>query len=210
MKLGRRLKRVLVLANRVASAAKKPNIEPDHLVFATVMEMTEAIPQVLDEMGLDPTAINRRLQERMTLAPSFLDKPRLSQEAEHLMTAATELSQEYELSEAPVEALLITLMRSNVGGNTLLSEVGFSPATASALFERAISPPPLSAPIKDQAASESALDFVIVWNPELLAPQDYGDLIGALGDLVRANGGLGLQRTTGDTVTVNAGAHALT
>ncbi len=36
--------------------------------------------------------------------------------------------------------------------------------------------------------------FVIVWDTELVSEDDYARLVTALGDLVRASGGLGVER----------------
>ena len=36
--------------------------------------------------------------------------------------------------------------------------------------------------------------FVIVWDPEIISEDDYADLVTALGDIVRASGGEGVQR----------------
>ena len=36
--------------------------------------------------------------------------------------------------------------------------------------------------------------FTIVWDPELLSKDDYADLVAALGNVVRAAGGVGVQR----------------
>lgn len=47
---------------------------------------------------------------------------------------------------------------------------------------KTISPPTISPPA-----------FSIVWDPELLSPEDYADLVEAIGDVVRAEGGLGIK-----------------
>lgn len=36
--------------------------------------------------------------------------------------------------------------------------------------------------------------IVIVWDPEVISEQDYADLVTAIGDLVRASGGMGIER----------------
>lgn len=41
--------------------------------------------------------------------------------------------------------------------------------------------------------------FVIVWDPAVVSPEDYARLIIAFGDLVRASGGLGLERLASRT-----------
>ena len=40
----------------------------------------------------------------------------------------------------------------------------------------------------------SQTTFVIVWDTELITPDEYAELIVALGDLVRAHGGQGIER----------------
>jgi cell division protein FtsZ len=37
-------------------------------------------------------------------------------------------------------------------------------------------------------------DIIVAWNPQSVAPQEYAALISALGDLVRSEGGLGVER----------------
>lgn len=37
-------------------------------------------------------------------------------------------------------------------------------------------------------------DFTVVWDPEVVSPKDYADLVAAMGDLVRAEGGAGVER----------------
>lgn len=44
--------------------------------------------------------------------------------------------------------------------------------------------------------------FVIVWDPKLMTPAQYAKLVQALGDTVRAGGGLGVQRIREQTVEV--------
>jgi hypothetical protein len=36
--------------------------------------------------------------------------------------------------------------------------------------------------------------LVIAWDPDVLSPEEYAELVEALGDLARAEGGLGVQR----------------
>ena len=48
--------------------------------------------------------------------------------------------------------------------------------------------------------------FVIAWDPELLDESDYADLVAALGDIVRASGGEGVQRIKSRGFGVPCGA----
>jgi hypothetical protein len=52
--------------------------------------------------------------------------------------------------------------------------------------------------------------IVIAWDPEALDQHDYADLVSALGDLARAEGGVGIQRLRDATleVTIEAGVLA--
>ena len=45
-----------------------------------------------------------------------------------------------------------------------------------------------------EAAGTFTPSFVIVWDPEIISEDDYADLVTALGDIVRASGGEGVQR----------------
>lgn len=47
---------------------------------------------------------------------------------------------------------------------------------------------------KDSPTRPPSPDFVIVWDTALIGPEDYARLVAALGDLVRASGGLGIER----------------
>jgi hypothetical protein len=38
------------------------------------------------------------------------------------------------------------------------------------------------------------LAFIVAWDPSLISPEQYARLVGAIGDLVRASGGLGVRR----------------
>ena len=42
-----------------------------------------------------------------------------------------------------------------------------------------------------------AAEVWILWDPELVAREDYAALVTACGDLVRASGGLGVERRNG-------------
>jgi hypothetical protein len=46
--------------------------------------------------------------------------------------------------------------------------------------------------------------FIIIWDPEIITEQEYTDLVTALGDIVRASGGIGVERISSRTVTVDA------
>jgi hypothetical protein len=47
-------------------------------------------------------------------------------------------------------------------------------------------------PIPDTTPDRPA--FVIIWDPGVVSPEDYARLVTAIGDLVRAAGGLGIER----------------
>jgi hypothetical protein len=47
---------------------------------------------------------------------------------------------------------------------------------------------------RSESADENTPSLVIVWDPEILGPDDYAKLVTALGDLVRAEGGVGIER----------------
>ena len=46
--------------------------------------------------------------------------------------------------------------------------------------------------------AEVAGECLIVWDPEIVSPEDYAELVTALGDLVRASGGVGVERINGE------------
>lgn len=48
-------------------------------------------------------------------------------------------------------------------------------------------------------------DLLIVWDTSLITPEQYAELVAALGDLVRAEGGLGLERVTSRVAAVDVG-----
>jgi len=47
-------------------------------------------------------------------------------------------------------------------------------------------------------------DVLVIWDPDILTAEEYSELIGALGDLVRACGGLGLTRAQPEGYSVPA------
>lgn len=47
--------------------------------------------------------------------------------------------------------------------------------------------------------------FVIVWDPDAVSAEDYAALVAALGDVVRASGGVGLERLSSRTALVSCG-----
>lgn len=70
-------------------------------------------------------------------------------------------------------------------------------------------PPSASARRPLVTPQESSVDpstsppaFVIVWDPEMVSETDYAALVSLLGDLVRAEGGLGIERIHSETIGV--------
>lgn len=69
----------------------------------------------------------------------------------------------------------------------------------------------------EEMASSSSLDtlsppvFLLAWNPDIVSDEDYAAVVTALGDLVRAEGGLGIQRvrSQGMPIHSNIGAGVL-
>lgn len=64
------------------------------------------------------------------------------------------------------------------------------------------------AEVDSPAASVSSSPAIVVaWNPEVVSEEDYADLVNAIGDLVRLNGGAGveLRRTDGLGIACEAG-----
>ena len=51
---------------------------------------------------------------------------------------------------------------------------------------------------------EPGLVIMLVWDPGVLIPEDYARLVEVIGDLVRANGGVGICRLAQKTITVEA------
>jgi hypothetical protein len=51
--------------------------------------------------------------------------------------------------------------------------------------------------------------FVVAWDPDILTPEEYRELIGSIADLVRAQGGLGLDRIRSQGFRVAVGAGVL-
>jgi ATP-dependent Clp protease ATP-binding subunit ClpA len=51
-----------------------------------------------------------------------------------------------------------------------------------------------------EPSTSSGPDVIIIWDPEIVAEKDYAALVVALGDLVRANGGVGIK--LGDPISV--------
>lgn len=45
-------------------------------------------------------------------------------------------------------------------------------------------------------ANDPAAGIAILWDPEVVSPEDYAELVTAVGDVVRASGGLGVERIT--------------
>lgn len=64
--------------------------------------------------------------------------------------------------------------------------------------------------VKVSATVAPGSGFTIVWDPEIIDPELYAELVVALGDIVRANGGSGIERIRGVSfgVSVNAGVPA--
>jgi hypothetical protein len=92
--------------------------------------------------------------------------------------------------------------------HTILHAIGMLPQNASpdllidALAESGVSivrmKTTLTSPTFDMAAKfaerVTSPAFAIVWDPELIDPDDYAELIEAIGDLARACGAAGIQR----------------
>jgi hypothetical protein len=55
----------------------------------------------------------------------------------------------------------------------------------------------------------SSPSFVVVWDPKMITPGEYARLVEALGDVVRAAGGTGVERVRTDTFGAPAGKGAL-
>jgi hypothetical protein len=72
-------------------------------------------------------------------------------------------------------------------------------ATVPSVSEQSESVPPRDSAQRNRAA------IVIVWNPQVIDPDLYAEVVTALGDLARINGGVGLVRAD----TTNTGMIAL-
>jgi hypothetical protein len=46
-------------------------------------------------------------------------------------------------------------------------------------------------------------DIVIIWDPEVITEDEYASIVAAIGDIVRASGGIGIARISSRTITVN-------
>jgi Pentapeptide repeats (8 copies) len=67
------------------------------------------------------------------------------------------------------------------------------------------------APIPRAQAHEAGRDIslAVAWDPDILSEADYGELITALGDLVRSEGGAGVRRVVNKLFGVNVEAGVL-
>jgi hypothetical protein len=77
----------------------------------------------------------------------------------------------------------------------------FSKANPSGPFPPAIFPPSIAISSRAPIAfsDEHGPAIIVAWDPATVPPKEYGDLLKALNDLVKANGGRGLRRLTGGT-----------
>lgn len=55
----------------------------------------------------------------------------------------------------------------------------------------------------DSLYNDESVDLVIEWEPDLVSPDHYARLVNALGDLIRAGGGQGIERVRSQGVGIN-------
>lgn len=46
--------------------------------------------------------------------------------------------------------------------------------------------------------------IVIAWHPDVFSPEEYAELVGALGDIARAHGAEGVKRIVSESVNIDA------
>jgi hypothetical protein len=54
--------------------------------------------------------------------------------------------------------------------------------------------------------TDQEAEIVMIWDPHVVSKEDYAELITALGDLVRTNGGLGIRRVRAEGLETMVGA----
>lgn len=59
-----------------------------------------------------------------------------------------------------------------------------------------------SGAIPEEVSEVTVPVFIVAWDPALVSEDEYAELVGSLGDLVRAHGGLGVRRLQEDTYGV--------
>jgi hypothetical protein len=50
--------------------------------------------------------------------------------------------------------------------------------------------------------------IVIAWDPDVFSPEEYAELIGALGDIARVHGAEGVKRIVSESINIDAAVGA--
>ena len=193
-------KKAMLAAKTEASRLGSDSVLPEHILLG-LLRVDEPVKVVLSQFGAIEEIRGRTIsaiqpqvkEEKKTSNPSLSDKFKLV-----LRAAAYEAASMMDQAVTGEHLLIALAKTSNSLVPGILREYGMSAENLRAAM------------LASRGASTFDLkggDITIAWDPEIVSEQDYVSLVLALGDLVRASGGLGIIRsgTTRVGVTSNRG-----
>jgi ATP-dependent Clp protease ATP-binding subunit ClpA len=209
-------RRALILARDEAIAQGASEVTPEYLALGLVAIQSAGLQALLDELKLDMTPA--------VLGAAFERHAPKGKAA----TKATNLP----LSEAARMVLInaeqeAADMRHDVVGpeHILLGLIRVPRTSISRFFERLVSLRQARDVVREMAERRQSMpdvepqsrtaeyrrehDFTIIWDPAIVEIDDYARLVSALGELVRAAGGTGVERLDSISAGVPVGAGVL-
>lgn len=197
------MRRALIHANSVALGARSQSIRSDDLLMGAVLAVADAETTVFEALNIDRAAVLRDLQRRFAKPDVQADRHlELAESSSRMIAAAERWCTQHGLTEVTAEALLLTLIRTGIRGWSILNEHGITDERLQSYLTSNLIPPVVES---NNYPKNTSIDFLIVWNPNLLDADEYAELVAAIGDLARASGADGIKRIDRETVTALVG-----
>jgi ATP-dependent Clp protease ATP-binding subunit ClpA len=191
-------RKVMALANQEAQRWNHEFVGTEHILLGLVKDFeTKAADgtakRVLSAMHISLDAVRFQVEARMKPGPDMVLMGRLPQtpRAKKAIELAIEEARNLNHNYLGTEHLLLGLVRESDGiAAKALSEVGVTFKNARDEVLRIIGEPNEI----DPGAMLRELPIAVVGDPTILTREEYAELITILGDIVRANGGKGVER----------------
>lgn len=210
-KLDDNAKEIMRIAQYEASKYGGISVRPNHVLLAMLAKQDRQVLSTLRLLGVEPDDLRGELEDdlgtaiRVKPGPDLPLDPATQAALEYAHREAVETAESKSAYEVTPLHLLIGLARvPGAAKDTVVPTKAHMEQLRAHARGRSS-----GAASKSPHLSPSGVGrCLVVWDPDVLSPEEYAELVTLLGDVVRAHGGVGLRRFDLQTVGVLSGVGA--